>query len=57
MPARYSATFRKAVGILKRVRAPKDEWHIDWAIMGQQTIGLNGEVMMMSFICSYKNKK
>ena len=20
-----------------------DEWHIDWAIMGQQTLGLNGE--------------
>jgi hypothetical protein len=43
MPARYSATYRKAAGILKRAVAPRDEWHIDWAIMGQKTLGLNGE--------------
>ena len=43
MPARYSAAFRKATGIIKRTVAPHDEGHIDWAIMGQQTLGLNGE--------------
>jgi hypothetical protein len=43
MPARYSATYRKAAGILKRAVAAHDEWHIDWAIMGQKTLGLNGE--------------
>jgi hypothetical protein len=47
MPARYGATFRKAAGILKRDRAPHDEWHIDWAIMGQQTLGLNGEAYVL----------
>jgi hypothetical protein len=43
MPARYSATYCKVAGILKRAVAPRDEWHIDWAIMGQKTLGLNGE--------------
>ena len=43
MPARYSATYRKAAGIIKRAVAPRDEWHIDWAIMGQKTLGLNSE--------------
>ena len=22
---------------------PHEEWHIDWAIMGQETLGLDGE--------------
>ena len=43
MPARYRATFRKAAGILKRAIAPHDKWHIDWAIMVQKMLGLNGE--------------
>jgi hypothetical protein len=43
IPARYIAVFRKAAGIIKRTVAPHDEWHINWAIMGQQTLGLNGE--------------
>jgi hypothetical protein len=38
MPARYSATYRKAAGIIKRAVAPRDEWHIDWAIMGQRRL-------------------
>ena len=52
--ARYSATFRKAAGILKRDRAPHDEWHIDWAIIGQQTLGLNGEsyaLVVLDIVC------
>ena len=43
MPARYSATYRKAAGIIKRAVAPRDEWHIDWSIIGQKTLGLNSE--------------
>jgi hypothetical protein len=43
MPARYSTAYRKKACILKQNRAPHDEWHIDWAIMGQHTLGLNGE--------------
>ena len=43
MPARYSVTYRKAAGILKRTVAAHDEWHIDWTIMGQKTLGLNCE--------------
>ena len=43
MPARYSTTYREKAGILKQASAPGDEWHIDWAIMGQHTLGLNGE--------------
>jgi hypothetical protein len=43
MPARYSATYRKTADILKRAVTPCDEWHIDWTIMGQKTIGLNCE--------------
>jgi hypothetical protein len=43
MPARYSATYSKAAGILKRAEASRNEWHIAWAIMGQKTLGLNGE--------------
>jgi hypothetical protein len=43
LPARYSEVFRKAAGILKHHVAPHDQWHIDWAIMGQQTLGMNGE--------------
>ena len=43
MPACYSTTYCEKAGILKRDRAPHDEWHIDWAVMGQGTLGLNGE--------------
>jgi hypothetical protein len=43
LPARYSKVFRKSAGILKHHVAPHDQWHIDWAIMGQQTLGMNGE--------------
>jgi hypothetical protein len=43
MPARHNDTYRKAAGILKRAVALRDEWHIDWAIMGQKTLGLNSE--------------
>jgi hypothetical protein len=43
LPARYSKVFRKAAGILKHHVAPHDQWHIDWAIMGQQTLGMHGE--------------
>ncbi len=43
MPARCSTTYRKAAGILKRAVAPRDEWHIDWSIIGQKTLGLNSE--------------
>ena len=39
MPAQRSA----AAGIIKRTVSTHYEWHIDWAIMGQQTLGLNGE--------------
>ena len=43
MPAKYSKKFRKAAGILKHNVQPHEEWHIDWAIMGQETLGLDGE--------------
>ena len=43
MPARYSKVFRKAAGILKHPVAPHDQWHINWSIMGQQTLGMNCE--------------
>jgi hypothetical protein len=43
MPARYIVTYHKAAGILKRAVELHDEWHIDWGIMGQKTLGLNGE--------------
>ncbi len=43
MSVRYSEALRKAVGILKHPVAPHDQWHIDWVIMGQQTLGMNGE--------------
>jgi hypothetical protein len=43
MPARYSVTYRKSAGILKRAVELRNEWHIDWAIMGQKTLGLNCE--------------
>ena len=43
MPAKYSRQFRKAAGILKHNVKPHQEWHIDWAIMGQETLGLDGE--------------
>ena len=43
MPAKYSKKFRKAAGILKHNVKPHEEWHIDWAIMGQETLGLAGE--------------
>ena len=43
MPAKYSKKFRKAAGILKHIVKPHEEWHIDWAIMGQETLGLDGE--------------
>jgi len=92
MPARYCAAFRKAASIIKRTVTMHYEWDINWTIMGQQTIRLNGEaypivvldigsnidavintrtredplqhldelaelwVMMMSFICSCRNK-
>ena len=36
MPARYSTVYRKKAGILKQDRAPHDEWHIDWEVMGQR---------------------
>ena len=43
MPVKYSKKFRKAAGILKHNVKPHEEWHIDWAIMGQETLGLDGE--------------
>ena len=43
MPTRYSTAYREKAGILKHDRAPHDEWHIDWAVMGQVTLGMNGE--------------
>jgi hypothetical protein len=43
MSVRYSEAFRKAAGILKHPVAPHDQWHIDWAIMGQQTFRMNCE--------------
>jgi hypothetical protein len=43
MPDRYRAVFRKAGGILKRAVTPRDEWHIDWLVMGQKTFRLNGK--------------
>jgi len=43
MPTRYSTAYREKAGILKHDRAPHDEWHIDWAVMGQMTLGMNGE--------------
>ena len=43
MPAEYSKKFRKAAGILKHIVKPHEERHIDWAIMGQETLGLDGE--------------
>jgi hypothetical protein len=33
----------KAAGILKRAVSPRDELYIDWVIMGQKTLGLNGK--------------
>jgi hypothetical protein len=42
MPARYSTAYRLKTGILKQNRTPHDEWHMDWAMMGQQTLGLGG---------------
>ena len=38
MPARYSTTYHKKACILKQDRKPHDEWHIDWAIMGQHML-------------------
>jgi hypothetical protein len=43
MPARYSTAYREKAGILKQDRSPHDEWLIDWAVMGQVTLGMNGE--------------
>jgi len=43
MPDRYSTVYHQKTGILKQDRTPHDEWHIDRAVMGQATIGLNGE--------------
>jgi hypothetical protein len=43
MHARYSTAYRKRAGILKQGKKPGEEWNIDWAIMGQHTLGLNGE--------------
>jgi hypothetical protein len=43
MPARYSTANHKKDGILKQDRTQHDEWHIDWAIMGQHELRLNSE--------------
>ena len=43
MSTRYSKVFRKAARIFKHPVAPHDQWHIDWAITGQQTLGMNCE--------------
>jgi hypothetical protein len=43
LPARYRKVFRKAAGILKHHVAPHDQWQFNWAIMGQQTLRMNGE--------------
>ncbi len=43
MPAGYNTVSREKACILKQDRAPHDKWHIDWAVMGQETLGLNGE--------------
>jgi hypothetical protein len=50
MPACYSTTYCEKAGILKRDRAPHDEWHIDWAVMGQGTLGLNGEAYVLAVL-------
>ena len=50
MPACYSTTYCEKAGILKRDRAPHDEWHIDWAVMGQGTLGLNGEAYALAVL-------
>ncbi len=43
MPARYSTVYHKKACILKQDPVSHDEWHIDWAIMGQHMLGLNSE--------------
>jgi hypothetical protein len=34
---------------------PHDEWHIDWAIMGQKTLGLNGEACALVVLDIWSN--
>jgi hypothetical protein len=43
MQASYCVTYHKSAAILKRAVELRNEWHIDLAIMGQKTFGLNGE--------------
>jgi hypothetical protein len=43
MPARYITVYCDKAGILKQDRSQHDEWHFDLVVMGQETIGLNGE--------------
>ena len=50
MTARHSKAFHKAAGILKHPAAPHDQWHIDWLIMGQQTLGMNCEAYSLVVI-------
>ena len=43
MPSRRSRAMARHLGILKRVPEPGEEWLLDWAVMGQETLGNGGE--------------